>query len=472
MAIAVAVAVAIRVVGGHAFPDYDALFALIWGNGLAHGAGPDYAVPFKPAAHPLLTLITTAASPLGREGAADVVRWVALLGAGFFVAGVYRLGEALFGALAGGVAAVIVFTRAPTWGFALLSYTDALAAAFVLYAAVLEVARPRRGAAVFVLLAFAGLLRPELWLIAAAYWLWCVIGERSERGSSARGRGLVARALRLAPLAALGPVLWIVFDLVTSGSLFVAQVASAGAAPSPTSTGGRGLGETPEALVRFVGGYLRPPEVIAAVVGLGLAAWRRDRRVALPVALGVLNLVAFEAVATRNGPLEQRYLLLTCAAGAVLAAYAIAQIAATGRAAAGGRAAPRAPARPRWLAGLAGALALAALAGAPIDIGRLADLRSQVRAADQADRQLRALAEAVAPCLRTSTVQLSGPRLRPFIAYWAAIDESRVLTEPAPTSLTPLGPVARELVSKSLPSDPDLRAARKEWRFEGTCARQ
>lgn len=451
--IAVAVAVAIRLIGGHAFPDYDATFALIWGRGLAHGVGPDYTIPFRPAAHPLLMLVTTAASPLGREGAADVVRWVALLGAGFFVAGTFRLGQALFGPGVGAVAAVIVFTRSPTWGFSLLAYTDALAAAFVLYAAALEVQRPRRGSAVFVLLALAGLLRPEVWLMAAAYWLWCATGP----AASAR------RAIRLAPLAALGPVLWVLFDLVTSGAMLDFLLASPDAPPSTTSTAGHGAGQTPDALVRFIGGYLRPPEVIAAAAGVGLALWRRDRRVALPIALAGLNVMAFEFVATRNGPLEQRYLLVAGAVGALLAAYALHELTQRRR---------NRSKRPSgvWVTAVAGLLALACLAYLPIDVRRLGDLRDQVRAANAADGQLRDLSRATAPCLRGSTLQLTDPRLRPFIAYWTPIDESRVLTQPAPTSLTPLGAVARELVSKSLPSDPDLTATRNEWRLEGTCA--
>jgi hypothetical protein len=56
-AIAVAVALAIGLVGGHSLPDYDATFALIWARDIAHGSAPDYTLPFRPAGHPLTTLV-------------------------------------------------------------------------------------------------------------------------------------------------------------------------------------------------------------------------------------------------------------------------------------------------------------------------------------------------------------------------------------------------------------------------------
>ena len=44
--------------------------------------------------------------------------------------------------------------------------------ALVVWAAVLEAERPRRGVPVLVTLALAGLLRPEAWVLAGMYWLW------------------------------------------------------------------------------------------------------------------------------------------------------------------------------------------------------------------------------------------------------------------------------------------------------------
>ena len=44
--------------------------------------------------------------------------------------------------------------------------------AIVVWAAVLEAARPRRGVPVLMLLALAGMLRPEAWVLSGLYWLW------------------------------------------------------------------------------------------------------------------------------------------------------------------------------------------------------------------------------------------------------------------------------------------------------------
>ena len=58
------------------------------------------------------------------------------------------------------------------WDQALLAYQDIPFAALVIGAVLLEAQRSRRGVPVLALLALAGLLRPEAWLLAGVYWLW------------------------------------------------------------------------------------------------------------------------------------------------------------------------------------------------------------------------------------------------------------------------------------------------------------
>jgi hypothetical protein len=455
--IAVAVALAIGLIGGHELPDYDATFALIWGHDIAHGVVPDYTLPFRPAGHPLTTFVALAGQPLGRDGAAEFLRWVALLGAGAFVASVFRLGQTLFGTLAGAVAAVLLATRSPLWGFAELAFMDAWAAAFVLWAGVLEIRSPRRGAAVFVLLGAAGLLRPEVWLFAAAYWLWIAIDSRR-------------RALRLIPLAVLGPLLWIAWDLITTGG-FLSSVGTAEGLPVATSSGGHGLGRAPDAIVRYIGGFGRPPAVIAALAG-ALLIWRADwRRAVVPAALFALNLAVFAIVAERNGPIEQRYLLVASAVVLVFAGHAVAQ--AWPRSGASG---PELDARLRTPARAGGiVLALACVAYAPVDVGRLIDVRDQVRVSDRVYSDLRDVVQAPATrCTLSDHVHVDDVRLRPFVAYWGAIEEDRVDTGPGGSgTLVALDPVARELSSRSLPGNPDAQPTSPPlWRLEGPCARQ
>lgn len=463
MAIAAVVAVAIRLVGGHAFPDYDATFALIWGRDLAHGHEPNYHLAYRPAGHPLLTLFTLVVSPLGRTAAADAVRWLALLGAGWFVVAALRAGQAAFGLTAGVVAAVVLATRTATLGFPLLSFLDPLAAGFVLYALALELQRPRRGGVVLVLLALAGVVRPEAWLLAAAYWLWLLRGSR-------------ARALRLAPLAALGPLAWVAWDLATSQT-FLGSVRPDPNAPV-TSTYGRGVSHVPTALVHFLGGYLRPPEAIAAAIGILIALVRRDRRATLPLTLLVLNVLAFALVATGRGPLEQRYLLVAITILVLFAAYAITQLP---------RTRAGAPSRSRTGARVAAAvLAVACVAYAPVDVSRIVRLHDRVRVANALDSELRDTITAQrARCGLRGHVHLADIRLRPFIAYWGAIPLERIGTEPGGTgSLEPRDSAAQELVSSSLPAHTartpipttehvPVLASSRGWLLTGRCgARQ
>ena len=68
-------------------------------------------------------------------------------------------------------------------------YIDIPYMALVVWAAVLEAPRPRRGLPVFVLLAAAGLLRPEAWLLAGLYWLWMRWRGDLARARSVRGAG-------------------------------------------------------------------------------------------------------------------------------------------------------------------------------------------------------------------------------------------------------------------------------------------
>jgi hypothetical protein len=71
-------------------------------------------------------------------------------------------------------------------------------------------------------------------------------------------------------------------------------------------------------------------------------------------------------------------------------------------------------------------------------------------------------------------VHVDDVRLRPFVAYWAAIPPRRISVEPAESAaVVPLTPLARELSSRSLPSNPDAEPGPPpRWRLDAACARQ
>src|SRR5918998_45721 len=135
---------------GHAFLNYDTFYSLVWGDDLVHGRQPQFEVPVAPTPHPLALVIVSI---------------------GFLAVGLFRLGHELFAWPVGLLAAAIFLTRVPPLNFGIRGYVDLPTIALIVWAAVLEVRRPRRGTAVLVLLGLAGLLRPGAWLLAPAYWL-------------------------------------------------------------------------------------------------------------------------------------------------------------------------------------------------------------------------------------------------------------------------------------------------------------
>src|SRR5205085_10790849 len=72
-------------------------------------------------------------------------------------------------------------------------------------AVLLEAKRARRGVPALLLLALAGLMRPEAWVLAGLYTLYL------SRGATGRER------LTYAGLTALAPVLWVLADWAVTG---------------------------------------------------------------------------------------------------------------------------------------------------------------------------------------------------------------------------------------------------------------
>ena len=81
-----------------------------------------------------------------------------------------------------------------------------------------------------------------------------------------------------------------------------------------------GIEHVPQTVPRRLGEILREPVLLAAAGGGVLAlAWRRDRRVRLAAAAGLLALAAFCVLAAAGLPIITRYLLLTAALLAIFA---------------------------------------------------------------------------------------------------------------------------------------------------------
>jgi hypothetical protein len=341
------------------FPNYDTIYALVWGRELAHGVSPDYGAALPPTPHPLADLLGIVTTPLG-DGAIAVTMIVAYVSLGLVGYLVYRLGALWFDRPIGAVAAAIVLTRAPFLSNGLRAYVDIPYIALVLGALLIETKRPRAGWPVLTLLALAGLLRPEAWLFSVAYLAYLlltapeasVIPDPAGRASSShephpereartpleradtqnaglirpafvRARGVLASppGVALVTLTFAAPILWALFDWITAGS------------PTYSFTGTRETVDTlarqtgPVDLVlygpRRLGEVLQWPGMVGAAGGVVLAFAFLRRRAALGLVAAVLALGAFALLGSAGLAIIARYTMLGAAILAIFVALAL-----------------------------------------------------------------------------------------------------------------------------------------------------
>jgi len=295
------------------YPDYDAYHALIWGRDLLHGVTPGFEDPFAPTPHPLYLGLGALLSPAG-EHADRLLVLVTVLSLVALIAGAFALGRELFGTAAAVVGALLVGSSFAFLLYAVRAFVDVPFLALVVWAAALAVtpSPPARSRplAPMVLLAAAGLLRPEAWVLAGLYWLWVLPGR-----STRERAGLLA-------LAAAAPLLWCLVDLAVTGDPLFSLTNTQ--ALSDSLDRKRGLGNVPATFVTFLADLARPPVALAGVIGLGLALRRFGWR-ALVVALAMLGagVLTFVAIGVAGLSLIPRYLTVPAVALCVLAGYAV-----------------------------------------------------------------------------------------------------------------------------------------------------
>jgi hypothetical protein len=303
------------------FPNYDTIYALVWGRELAHGMSPDYGAALPPTPHPLTDFIGLLTTPFG-EAPITVTMILAYVSLGLIGWFVYRLGATWFDKWVGVLAAAIVLTRAPFLSNGLRAYVDLPYIALCLGALYVEARRPRAGWPVLALLIPAGLLRPEAWGFAIAYWLWLAFEVR--RGSGGLwGWEVVWRAERsttelawLALLALAGPIIWVLFDAVTTGNPLYSLTGTQETVESLKRQTG------PVDLIvygpRRLGEVMQWPGMVGGFGGLLLGIWLLPRRSALGFAAIVLALLAFACLAAAGLAIIARYTML---AGAILSIF-------------------------------------------------------------------------------------------------------------------------------------------------------
>jgi hypothetical protein len=354
-----AVAVALLLVFPLGFPNYDTIYALVWGRELAHGMSPDYGAALPPTPHPLADLLGLVTTPLG-DGAIAVTMIVAYVSLGLVAYLVYRLGARWFDRPIGALAALFVLTRAPYLSNGLRAYVDLPYIALVLGALAIETKRPRAGWPVLALLASAGLLRPEAWLFSLAYLIYLLLSpteasappagaaatspsrrhgfegearlslERADTQSAGPIRPALVRARDtlasphgavLVALALAAPILWALFDWITAGT------------PTYSLTGTRQTVETlarktgPADLVlygpRALGEVMQWPGMAGAAGGAVLGFLYLRRRSAVGLAATALAFGAFAVLACAGLAIIARYTMLAAAVLAIFVALAL-----------------------------------------------------------------------------------------------------------------------------------------------------
>jgi len=424
-------ALALWLICGVGFANYDTLYALAWGGQLARGETPAYEVAIAPTPHPLVELLGIVLSPLSPhavEGVTVALGFFALAACGWAV---YALAALWFGRAAGVLAALVLLTRVPILSYGVRAYVDVPYLLLVLCAVLVEARRraarrPPAGAPVLALLALAGLLRPEAWAFAGLYWLYLVVYER--RGPIARGASPTGdeepaqpprsrRALAgLTLLAAAAPLVWVLSDLAITGDALWSLTNTRHTAHTLDRV--TGIANVPEYVPRRIGEILRPPVLVGAALGGVLSLWSLRRRAIAGAIAGVLAVLVFVVVAAAGLPINTRYAFLT---SAILCVFC-------GAGAFGWTRVPVADRRRRpWIA--AGALVLVALIaftpsqvkGAHREMGKLADQQS-------IQDDLLALVDDGAVSLRCGPVGVPNHAPVPLLALYLEASPTRIVS--------------------------------------------
>ncbi len=278
------------------YPTYDSFYALLWGRDLLHLHLPDFGVYRAPTEHPLAIAFGALCSLFDQAGArlmvlGSIASFVAL------TAGLYRLTRLCFGPLVAVLTALLMLTRLFDANLAAQGYLDLTYVALIAWATALEVERPRRGIPVFVLLALAGLLRPDAWVLGGVYWLWCSYPRGVANGTR----------LRYLVLAGLAPVVWVLCDTLVTGDPLYSLHSTAVLAAELERT--QGFTAVLAATWRYLVRIDKLPIVLGGLAGIALGVWLTPRRARVPLAVLALLLGVYVAEGAAGASVIDRYMM-------------------------------------------------------------------------------------------------------------------------------------------------------------------
>lgn len=366
--------------------NYDTVLDLIWARELLDGHAPGFEAYAASTPHPAWLAVGVPVVALFGEHADRAMVLLTALTLPVLAAATVRLGRlageavvpnggrvARTGLVVGLIAGVLTLTSFAFLLLAAKGYLDMPFLALVAWAGVWVVQRPTAWRGPAVLLLVAGLLRPEAWVLAGAYWLWCTIGGRWSASCAAAQAGparrvvsrcgtevdelgratppsgsarrvvsrsgtevdelggstsaVPGRALHLAIVLA-APLLWMAVDAAVTGNPLHSLTATSQLADDLGRE--RGIGRAPSLLVSQLVDQARPPVAAAGLLGLGvlllgtrIGLARPSRRVTVVLLTLLLAGVAtFLAAGVAGLSLIPRYLSVPVVALTVLAALA------------------------------------------------------------------------------------------------------------------------------------------------------
>ena len=303
-----AVAGVMRAIFTHAVPASDATYSLIWGRDIVRGDLPDLSYQYAATAHPLANLEAALGALFGQSGAVDLLVTVSYICLGALLWGTFRLGEAACSRAVALVAVVLVGTSYTVLNTTLNAYLDLPFLALVTWAAVLELRQSRRET-VLILLAVAGLLRPEAWVLAAAYWLY-------------RFRRQAGR-LRAAVIVAAAPLVWVLMGLIVTGDPLFSVSSNRQTAVRALGGAHTGASNYFSTAVSQLRSELRAPVLIVAALGLLLAIRTRPKRLKVPASILVIVVGVFLGFEALGLAVPDRMLLLPAVMLTLFSGYAM-----------------------------------------------------------------------------------------------------------------------------------------------------
>jgi len=300
-------AFAVAALYGSGFVGYDTMYSLIWGRELADGNIPNFETPHAPTPHPLAYILGAGLSVFG-DSAPTLAEILVLFSYGLLLWAAFELGRTLFSWPVGLLFALILATRRFLVALVLESTVDVSYLALIVTAALVH-ARGRRGLPVLGILSVAGLLRPDAWLLAGAYWLFHWF--RSTNKERARATALTASA----------PLLWAAFDLAGAGDPLHSLHGTQSLATELSRA--RGIGTAVDSLGRFTELIIGGKVMVVGLVGSAITVGLFFRRALLPLAGAGLALAAFFAIALADLPVLPRYVEAPAVALALGCAVAV-----------------------------------------------------------------------------------------------------------------------------------------------------